>query len=95
MKYFKSERVMYGEIFNMEPKDIDTVEVFKLLKIFFKEFNLIYDEALLELGITKVKQGINDVNTLKYVYSYGASLIQAMFSIKDDKTTFYTIKLLN
>ena len=94
MEYLKSDHLMSGEISKKKFEDIDESYVIKLLKVFLGKNNPNY-ALLSESSLTKVKHGISDKDTLKYVYSFGASLIQVMFLIRENKKVYFTIKLLN
>lgn len=94
MEYLKSDHSMSGEISKKKFEDIDEGYVIKLLKGFLGKNNPNY-ALLSESSLTKVKHGINDEDTLKYVYSFGASLIQVKFSIRENKKMYFTIELLN
>ena len=94
MEYLKSDHTMYGEISKKKFEDIDEDYVIQLLKAFLGKDNPNY-ELLSKSGLTQVKHGINDEHSLKYVYSFGASLIQVKFSIEKNKKMYFTIKLIN
>ena len=94
MKSLKSDYSMSGEISKKKFDDIDKSYVFELLKTFVGEDNPNYT-LLSESALTRVNPGINDEHSLKYVYSFGASLIQVMFSLTENKKMYFTIKLLN